>query len=49
MFGQHSVEYSKWHFVKNESVWDRVEEIVSAENELVSAVHEYVQNKGGVI
>lgn len=49
MFGQHAVEHSKWHFVKNGSGWKRVEEIVSAENELVSAVHEYVQNKEGVM
>ncbi len=46
MFGQYAVERSGWFFMKNENGWTRRDEKTSAENELVVAVHQYLQKKG---
>lgn len=48
MFGQYAVERSGWFFTKNKNGWARRDEKTSAENELVSAVHQDIQRKGGV-
>ncbi len=49
MFGQYAAERSGWYFVKNENEWTRRDEKTSAENELVTAVHQHIQKKGGVV
>ena len=48
MFGQFAVERSEWFFTKGKKGWTRRDEKTSVESELVTAVHQHIQKKGGV-
>jgi len=47
LFGQYAVERSQWHFVFDDSRWNRKETSSIVEEEMLQSVHAYIQKQKG--